>query len=640
MDYVVPLKEALKVKIFGGKATNLSRLVRAGLPVPGGFAIGIPAFRLGKLAPDAKTDIKKLIKQDRLYAVRSSALAEDSEDASWAGLFESFLDIPSSEVIAKIEQCHNSAKDRARAYAKERSQVAEFSVAVVVQEMIKPEYAGVLFTKNPVSGKDELVCEYVKGPGEQLVSGQADPIKINWKRNEAVQAPFDTKALAELADSVERVFGQAQDIEWAAAENKIWLLQARPITATQSSNRGYYLGEPDELFYWGPSRAKPLYMSDFVAAVENFFLRLLRSPDLPNPPKTITLFYNDKNVWLINAKEFADFTKKCFEAYKDQGRFADDLLNWQRLVQKLDAQKADAPELVEAWNYALFAEFSLYGAESVVATLLQRLTPKQRQEIWGAFTLPDKPTFLAAIDEELMATEDPKALAAKYPWIDDGYRGVSNDALNYFKKRLVILKGNPDADRKEHSIDRNRLMQKYNLTRMELDALDLARKLAEFMDERKAWMMRTRCHIAKSASSVEYGWFYNDSKVELISRKDTQDLWERYIDFKASASELTGIVASNGGRHFVNGEVVVVDSPTDTVADDRILVVPASSPSYVPLMRKARAMITDHGGMMSHAAIVGREFNLPCIVGTKQATKLLKTGDKVVLDLVRGEVNR
>jgi pyruvate,water dikinase len=55
-------------------------------------------------------------------------------------------------------------------------------------------------------------------------------------------------------------------------------------------------------------------------------------------------------------------------------------------------------------------------------------------------------------------------------------------------------------------------------------------------------------------------------------------------------------------------------------------------------MKKALALVTDHGGVMSHAAIVAREFNLPCIVGTKVATKTLKTGDKVVLDMLRGDI--
>jgi pyruvate,water dikinase len=101
-----------------------------------------------------------------------------------------------------------------------------------------------------------------------------------------------------------------------------------------------------------------------------------------------------------------------------------------------------------------------------------------------------------------------------------------------------------------------------------------------------------------------------------------------------------GVVANTGGRHFVSGEVAVLDSHTDPVDDDKILVVPSTSPGWVPLMRHARAMITDHGGMMSHAAIVAREFNLPCIVGTKQGTKVLKNGDRVILDLIKGEIIR
>lgn len=134
--------------------------------------------------------------------------------------------------------------------------------------------------------------------------------------------------------------------------------------------------------------------------------------------------------------------------------------------------------------------------------------------------------------------------------------------------------------------------------------------------------------------------FFEDGKVTLIDEDSTHELWQRYVDFKASTSAVSGIVASNGGKHFINGEVAIVTSPTDVVPDGKIVVVPSTSPSYVPLMRKAKGLVTDHGGMMSHASIVAREFNLPCIVGTKQATKVLRDGDKVVLDLVKGEVNK
>lgn len=124
----------------------------------------------------------------------------------------------------------------------------------------------------------------------------------------------------------------------------------------------------------------------------------------------------------------------------------------------------------------------------------------------------------------------------------------------------------------------------------------------------------------------------------LINQERTGELWQRYVDFKTSSNVVKGVVASNGGRHFTTGKVQIVKTPTDNVDKDMIIVVPSTSPSYVPLMRQAKALITDHGGIMSHAAIVAREFNLPCIVGTKKATKVLKNNEKVVLDLVTGEV--
>ena len=253
--------------------------------------------------------------------------------------------------------------------------------------------------------------------------------------------------------------------------------------------------------------------------------------------------------------------------------------------------------------------------------------------------MPDKLTFISRIDEELLATRDPKAIASKYPWIEDGYEGVTNNAMDYFVKRLKTLSDNSGSAKSIRKV-RTELISKYSLTTAEVYALELARKLAEFMDDRKEWMMRTRSYIKTPANKIEHGWMFDNGKVTLIRKTDTNDLWNRYIEFKTSTSAVNGIVASNGGKHFINGEVAVISSPTDNVSDDRILVVPSTSPSYVPLMRTARALVTDHGGMMSHAAIVAREFNLPCIVGTKHATKVLKNGDKVVLDLVKGEIIR
>lgn len=635
---VLELSEIESKNNFGGKAANLAKLIQNGLPVPNGFAVGLTAFEGGELTDDAIKRIQELSSSEKLYAVRSSALAEDAEGASWAGQFETFLDTPYENIIEKVKECHNSAKERAEAYSEDKDNKT-FDIAVVVQEMLQPKYAGVLFTKDPLTGKDELVTEYVEGLGEELVSGRADPKRIVIDSQQTLKLDFDYKQLADLAHKTEKLFGMPQDIEWVWANNKMWFVQTRPITATQQQREGYYLGEPENLFYWGPSRTKPMYMSDFMAAAERFFIEMYNDPELPNPPKTLALFDGGKMVWLNNAQDFTDFTQATFSAYEKRNQLGQDISTWEKASQELGSLTGEAlnEKLVEAWLSTEFAEFSLYGAETSLIKRLGRFEPNVRQEIWGAFTVPDSPTFLSRIDSELAASQDPQAMATKYPWILDGYDGLSDNALEYFEQRLKIV-GIEKVPKYEQK--RDQLTKELELTDNEVHALTLARQLAEFMDRRKEWMMQTRRLITENVGEIEHGWFYNNGKVSLVDQNETQELWQRYVSFKASTSAVVGVVASNGGKHFINGEVVVVDSPTDVVADGKIVVVPSTSPSYVPLMRKAKALVTDHGGMMSHAAIVAREFNLPCIVGTKQATKVLKNGDKVVLDLVKGEVNK
>ena len=403
------------------------------------------------------------------------------------------------------------------------------------------------------------------------------------------------------------------------------------------------IGEPEDLFYWGPSRARPLYMNDFIMAVEDFFIAMFKNSATPNPPKTLALFHNKQVVWLINERAFGEFVLDTFTVYKNQKRIDRDVKDWQKACRQLDTGARDTKEvpnlLIASWRPTLFAEFSLYGAEMAIAELLKRFNEKTRQEIWGNFTIPDKPTFINRIDQELLKSKDVEQLAKKYYWIQSGYEGVVDSAEEYFTERLKVLKGNEDKKNKQ---SRGELAKRLKLTEEELSALELTRKLAKFMDDRKAWMMKSRQYLSDLPTSfVKFnnGWLFEEGKSTSIKADDAKELWERYVDFKASTMAVKGIVASNGGKHFINGEVALVSSPTDSVEDDRILVVPSTSPSYVPLMRNARALITDHGGMMSHAAIVAREFGLPCIVGTKQATKILRAGDKVVLDLVKGIVN-
>jgi rifampicin phosphotransferase len=200
-------------------------------------------------------------------AVRSSATAEDLPAAAFAGQQDTYLNVAGeAAVLDAVRRCWGSLwTDRAIAYRRRRGiDAGEVRMAVVVQRMIQAETAGVLFTANPVTGdRDQLVVDAGSGLGEAVVAGLVTPDHYvldrrgrvrDWSpgRREVVIRPTTgggvthhpgegtparllpdrvLRALARLGGDVARHFGRPQDIEWAYAQGRLWLLQARPMTA-------------------------------------------------------------------------------------------------------------------------------------------------------------------------------------------------------------------------------------------------------------------------------------------------------------------------------------------------------------------------------------------------------------------------
>ena len=175
----------------GGKAGTLARLYRAGYPVPDGFIILPAAFKDDELNPgtwlQAQAYIDQMRKKDpqSAFAVRSSALSEDSAQASFAGEFETVLGARTGEEIREaIHTVHRSRHSaRVQAYSQARGLDAAHDTAVIVQRQVPAELAGVLFTADPVSGdRMHMVGNYVHGPGERMVSGEANPYTFTLER--------------------------------------------------------------------------------------------------------------------------------------------------------------------------------------------------------------------------------------------------------------------------------------------------------------------------------------------------------------------------------------------------------------------------------------------------------------------------
>ena len=272
----VPLADACDERTFGGKAVQLGAAIRAGLPVPDGFALAadlVAAVAQGDRAARATLDEVG----DRLagpLVVRSSAIGEDSAAASFAGQHTTVLNVHGvAATVQAVEAVWRSSwSESALAYRRRVGVVGPVRMGVVVQKLVAAEVAGVLFTRNPITGADELVIEASWGLGETVVQGLVVPDFYRVARTgevierrsgaktvalrrlpsggtcaEPVEpglverlclADSHIRALSEVALSCAEVFGQGpHDIEWAIEADTPYLLQRRPVAATKQHPR-------------------------------------------------------------------------------------------------------------------------------------------------------------------------------------------------------------------------------------------------------------------------------------------------------------------------------------------------------------------------------------------------------------------
>lgn len=240
--------------LAGGKGGMLARMFQGGYPVPDGFVVLSSAFQGEKLNNEAWSEILILLNTIRknnegaLFAVRSSALSEDSLKASFAGEFETVLNVGTDKEIQEaIYRVFNSRQsERVHVYSSVQGIDKTHLMAVVVQLMVPSEISGVLFTADPITGSfTSMIGNYIHGLGEQLVSGEANASDFKLSRPKGkYDGPEEFKKhagnLYKYAAKLEREFGSPQDIEWAVARGKFYLLQARPITTLASGNLDTY----------------------------------------------------------------------------------------------------------------------------------------------------------------------------------------------------------------------------------------------------------------------------------------------------------------------------------------------------------------------------------------------------------------
>ncbi len=249
--YISRLSTLRNPGIAGAKSYNLHLLDKWGFNVPRTYVCSIQAFldySSGKTGVMERIhrELLSLFDGTKKYAVRSSTNVEDGSRYSFAGQFNTYLDINSLDGISEaIENIWKTMGSEQVQYYLERVQSSNLTLrqGVIIQEMVESKMAGVVFTRNPVTGFDETIIEMVEGQGILLVQKGVTPVRYVYKWGKWLEAPsmegvtFNViNKLISEASQIEKKFGQPVDLEWAFDGREIYWLQLRKITGLSKIN--------------------------------------------------------------------------------------------------------------------------------------------------------------------------------------------------------------------------------------------------------------------------------------------------------------------------------------------------------------------------------------------------------------------
>ncbi len=392
--------------------------------------------------------------------------------------------------------------------------------------------------------------------------------------------------------------------------------------------------------------------------------------------------------YMFNQKTRDDIYHRWLKRIEELNRFQDQLLETD--LEKLSTAELKAiwftffEKTIRFWNLTIPSELAGYGSEEILTEELKKyiLNEEKLRSALEILAAPEKSSFYQEEEIELAETKNIQSHQKKYFWLQNSYAGTKILSVGFFKERKIKLKPSFRKDIKERV--KAVVQEKENLI-SELKIPSKVIAIAHAVSEIISWQDERKKHIfiylhykdlllkeLVRRFKYKYDDFLNLSYSEiwdlienkeifptLLERKDglgifvnqtltnlspeqAVSLWNTYTQEKISEriTEFSGTIASKGKNSMVQGKVCIIFDPfkSNKFQKGNILVAAMTSPEYVFLMEKAAAIVTDVGGLTCHAAIVSREFGLPCIVGTKVATQVLHDGDLVEVDANKGIV--
>jgi len=666
-------KEAM---MAGGKGASLGEMTRREIPVPKGFVVMASVFEnflektgisneidlvLSTVKPDktntvssASEKIQQIILEAKIpeditiaienefdklgsefVAVRSSATAEDSASAAWAGQLNSFLNTNRETLLLNVSKCWASLfTPRAISYRfKNGLQEKKISVAIVIQEMIDSEVSGIAFSANTVTGnRNQIIIEAGFGLGEAIVSGKISPDsyliekksqciletivesqecgmyraknggnewrEIGTKGKEQKLNQAQINELTQLITRTENLYGFPCDIEWAYANNQFYILQCRPITSIKESNNLEEMSIP----FLNPQE----YIRGWEAHISGVPLTLIADVSASHHRKwqSVSTFNNELRSDLIFKTEVDFYTKlgetTSVDTFEKQANFI--ITNSKLMSKELETicQKSFLSKTEVSYmfqkvseilnNYSIFSEAYTDGAMKNI-----KKDPNSPQS--------EKLLKILSLKNDLRAMVNATVF---YP---NAWPGTIVEKLS---SQFNIPKEDLWQYREGEVMDL--FDGKY------LDAQEVAQRKSAFV-------------------------FYRDKngKVSIFSGNIAKTLIMQLDDKETNnLSFVKGQTANDNGKGKVIGPVRLIKNTVydmaatqkyiESVCEGDVIISEATEPDLLPALYKCAAVVTNRGGLLSHAAITAREIGICCIVGAKGATSFFGDGDIVEID--------
>jgi pyruvate,water dikinase len=718
----------------GGKAGVLGEMVAAGFSVPPGLVVTAAALDIDGWKTFLEAAAGSLGAQR--FAVRSSAAAEDLPDASYAGLYETYVNVPIEGLGEAVLQCFaTTTAERVSAYHQRLGGDAS-GVAVLVQAMVCPVAAGVAFTAHPVTGDDQVVVTAIAGLGDVLVSGEAvgeewtvtardawmsRPLAFGGK----VLATEQAQAVANLAREIADRYERPQDIEWAIDQDgKLWLLQARPMTALPAAvswaapgpglwMRNFRLGE------WLPEAVTPLFASWLLPALEEGYLDGMYESIGVRVPFRYALV----NGWYYNATPVPSPRLLSRLLWQGRGRAVKIIYNALIRVNRdpAAADRAVLTDLYHQWREIRLPAYRQHATdaqiEAITATperLAQLVVQLGREAgiyLWYlaivggsawkmeaclmrfcrqhlARVLPEEDGGWQVLLRGLPGAQPVSAAHAVQSL--DWYHPVASELPNaeiepgdggHREVRLAQQRSTAERACRAALASQPRLLSQFERL-LQVNQRYAVIREEQVRDFTLAWPVLRTClrligeHLVASgvierADEVSFCTQNEvcrrlagnaDSMVAIV--RERRQLWQRQRSLVApltlGRARLMGDVIDRAvqearGEREV-GEGVIVGQPASAgratgpvrivqglqdfsgFRTGDVLVAKATAPAWTPLFARAAAVVTDGGTLAAHASLVAREYAIPAVVGTGDATVRLHSGQLVTVDGAAGTV--